>query len=328
MRSTKWHWLGLVGVLAVFAGCGQGGSGGGGGDLSGSIRVDGSSTVAPLSEPVGALFSQEQPGVRTTVGTSGTGGGFEKFCRGETDISDASREISDEEREACRENGVEFGEIAVANDALTVVVNPENPVDCLSVDQLNQIFDPESTITNWSQIDGLEPRFDAPLEIFTPGADSGTFDFFTEAVNDEEGAQRTRDVNIVGEDDNATVRGVTGSRGGIGYFGYSFFNENREQLKALAIENPETGQCVPPAEQTVQSGTYTPLGRELYIYPSAQALQRPEVRQFVSFYLENINSITSRVGFIPLTEEQLADARAKVERLVQRGGGSGSGGGG
>jgi phosphate transport system substrate-binding protein len=329
VRNSRLLTLAATGVLAVGVGaCGGGGgeSGGSADDpasLTGEIALDGSSTVAPLSEPIGAMFGEEtEGGVNVSVGTAGTGGGFERFCAGETDISDASRPIAPEEEMTCEEGGVEYEEISVANDALTVVVNPDNPIDCLSTDQLSQIFAEDSTITSWGEIDGLEESFEADLEIFTPGADSGTFDFFTEAVNGEEGVQRMEGVNIVGENDNATVTGVAGSEGGIGYFGFSFFNENRDQLKALEIEN-EQGECVEPSEETVQAGDYTPLGRELFIYPSAEALERPEVQAFVDFYLENVGAVAPDAGFIPLTDEQLQESQTDVESL-----GSGSGGGG
>jgi len=311
-------------LLAIgLAACGDddsGGDSGSGESLSGSIRVDGSSTVAPLTEPVGELFNEEQPDVNVTVGTSGTGGGFEKFCAGETDISDASRVIAPEEEKLCSDGGVEYDEVAVANDALTVVVNPDNPVTCITPDQLSEIYGPDATATSWGDIEGLDAEFSEDLDIYSPGSDSGTFDYFTDAVNGEEGAQRTKDVNIVGENDNATVTGVSGSTGGIGYFGFSFFQENEDTLKALEIENPETGECVAPGEETVQSGEYAPLGRELFIYPSAEALQKPEVLEFVNFYLENVNEIAPQAGFIPLTDEQLSEAQEKVATL----GGGGS----
>ncbi|MCK5754293.1 MAG: substrate-binding domain-containing protein, partial [Mycobacterium sp.] len=202
----------------LLAACGSGEDGGdsaGSGDnLSGDIIIDGSSTVAPLTEPVAAMFQQENPDVRVSVGTSGTGGGFEKFCNGETAISDASRQISDEEKQACEQAGIRWDEITVANDALSVVVNPNNPVNCVSVEQLQAIYGPEATATSWADVPGLEQPFNEQLQIFSPGADSGTFDYFTEAVSGEEGAARSQSVNIVGEDDNATVTGVAGSPGG------------------------------------------------------------------------------------------------------------------
>ena len=328
----------LVALPAAFAlalgatACGdneEGGGGGSGEEVSGTIQVDGSSTVAPLTEAIAARFNEENPDVEVTVGTAGTGGGFERFCRGETDISDASRPIEPEEEQMCEQNGVEYEEVTVANDALSVVVNPENPVTCVTPDQLSQIYGEGSNITSWSDVERLEPSYDEDLEIFSPGADSGTFDYFTEAVNGEEGVQRTEGVNVVGENDNATVTGVSGSPGGIGYFGFSFFNENQEQLKALEIEN-EDGDCVAPTVETAQSGEYNPLGRDLFIYPSAEALQDPAVQEFIRYYIDNVNEVIPEVGFIPLTEEELRQARENVDNLVSAGGSgepSGSSGG-
>ncbi|MDY6999569.1 MAG: phosphate ABC transporter substrate-binding protein PstS family protein [Actinomycetota bacterium] len=304
----------------LLAACGSGDDGGGsdaggGENLSGDIIIDGSSTVAPLTEPVAAMFQQENPDVRVSVGTSGTGGGFEKFCNGETAISDASRQISDEERQACEQAGIQWEEITVANDALSVVVNPDNPVTCVSVDQLQAIYGPEATAASWADVPNLDPPFTEELQIFSPGADSGTFDYFTEAVTGEEGAQRSEGVNIVGEDDNATVTGVAGSPGGVGYFGYSYYQENEDRLKALEIQN-DSGECTAPTVDATQSGAYNPLGRQLYIYPSAAALQRPEVAAFVNYFLDNVNEVAPKAGFIPLTDEQLQEARDKVESLT------------
>jgi phosphate transport system substrate-binding protein len=285
---------------------------GSGSGLSGSIRIDGSSTVAPLSEAVAEEFEAANPDVRVTVGTSGTGGGFEKFCAGETDISDASRAIEPEEVAACKQNGVVNEEVRVATDALTVVVNPDNPVDCLSVAQLGAIWGPDSELSSWGQIPGLQDEFDEDLALFGPGTDSGTFDYFTEEINGEEGASR-KDYNNVGENDNATVTGVQGAPGGLGYFGYSFYQENEGALKALQVDGGEG--CVAPSAQTAQSGKYVPLSRPLLIYPSAEALRRPEVEAFVDFYLDNVNGIAEAVGFIPLTEEQLNASKAATARL-------------
>jgi phosphate transport system substrate-binding protein len=321
--SSKW-WLVLAasGVLALgVAACGgddDDDGGGGGGDLSGTIRIDGSSTVAPLTEAVAELFMQENSGVRVTVGTSGTGGGFEKFCAGETDANDASDAISEEEVAACQQGGVAFEELQVANDALTVVVNPENPVTCITVEQLKSVWEPKSNIDSWSQIQGLQPAFDESLDLYGPGSDSGTYAYFTEAVNGEEDAIRTN-YNDVGEDDNATVTGVAGAPGGMGYFGFSFYEENQEQLKALEIDGGNG--CVPPSPQTAQDGSYTPLARPLFVYPSGAALERPEFDAFMQFYLDNVNSIAEQVGFIPLTEQQLAEQKSKLESLIGGGGG-------
>jgi phosphate transport system substrate-binding protein len=304
-------------VLALgVAACGSDddstGGGGSGGDLSGTIRIDGSSTVAPLTEAIAEGFQAENPDVRVTVGTSGTGGGFEKFCAGETDISDASRAIEPDEVELCKKNGVVNEEVRVATDALTVVVNPENPVTCLTVDQLNAIWGPDSDVSSWPDIPGLKEDFDEEMALFGPGTDSGTFDYFTEAINGEEGASR-KDYNNVGENDNATVTGVQGSPGGMGYFGYSFYQENQDTLKALEVDSGDG--CVAPSVETAQDDTYLPLSRPLFIYPSDSALQKPEVKAFVDYYLENVNTAAESVGFIPLTESQLRqseDAAAKL----------------
>ena len=322
MISKKWLvTAGAVAALALgVAACGgdddsDGGSASadGGGDLSGTIQIDGSSTVAPLAEVAAELFQAENPDVRVVVGTSGTGGGFEKFCVGETDVSDASRQIEEDEVAACEENGIEFEEIQVANDGLTVVVNPENPVECMTVEQLNQVWDKGSNVSSWSEIDGLDADFSEDLELFGPGTDSGTFDYFTEAINGEEGQQRT-DYNNVGEDDNQTVRGVSGSVGGMGYFGLSFAQENEGTVKPLQIDGGDG--CVEPSTETVQDGSYQPLGRGLFMYPSAEALQRPEVLAFLEFYIANQDAIAEQALFVPLTEEQASESQTKVDELA------------
>jgi phosphate transport system substrate-binding protein len=320
VTSSKWlAVIASVAVLAVgLAACGgsddegtTSGSGGGE-DLSGSIRIDGSSTVAPLSEAIAEQFMAENPGVRVTVGTSGTGGGFEKFCAGETVISDASRAIEEDEVETCEKNGIEFEEVRVATDALTVMINNENPVACLTVDQLNAVWGPDSKISNWSEIPGLEEEFDEDLALFGPGTDSGTFDYFTEAINGEEGVTR-KDYNNVGEDDNATVKGVEGSPGGMGYAGFSFYTENEGKLKALEVDNGEG--CVAPSPETAQQDEYVPLSRPLFIYPSGKGLEEEQVRAFVSYYLENVGDIAESVGYIPLTEEQLQESTEAAEKV-------------
>lgn len=317
MKSFRW--LAVLAAAAALtvgvAACGSSddnATGSGSGDLSGSIRIDGSSTVAPLTEAVAEQFEAENSGVKVTVGTSGTGGGFEKFCAGETSISDASRAIEPEEVEACEKQGIAYEEVRVATDALTIVVNPENPVNCLTVEQLGAIWGPDSKISNWSEVPGLKEDFDEELQLFGPGTDSGTFDYFTEEINGEEGASR-KDYNNVGENDNATVTGVEGAPGGMGYFGYSFYQENEGALKALEVDGGKG--CVAPSAETAQNDEYVPLSRPLLIYPSAEALEKPEVKAFVDYYLDNVNQVAEVVGFIPLTEEQLQaskDATAKL----------------
>jgi phosphate transport system substrate-binding protein len=281
--------------------------------LSGEIRIDGSSTVAPLSERIAEDFQGANPDVRVTVGTAGTSGGFESFCAGETDISDASRAIEPTEEKACADGGVEYEEVRVATDALTVVVNPDNPVTCMTVDQLSEVWDKGSSVDSWDQIQDLDADYSETLDLFGPGTDSGTFDYFTEAINGEEGVQRT-DYNNVGEDDNATVTGVAGSPGGMGYFGFSFFTENQDQLKALEVDGGDG--CVAPSVETAQDDTYTPLSRPLFIYPSGEALQDETVQAFVEYYVDNVNSVAETIGFIPLTDEQLTESQDNVQSLA------------
>jgi phosphate transport system substrate-binding protein len=313
--------LAACGVLALgAAACGDddddGGNGGGGGgdgaELSGTIRVDGSSTVAPLTEAAAELFQAENPGVRVTVGTSGTGGGFEKFCAGETDISDASRPIKDDEEvPICKKNNVAYEEIQVANDGLTVVVNPNNDfATCLTVEELKKIWAPKSQVNNWSQVNPDFP--DQEMELFGAGTDSGTFDYFTEAINGEEGASRT-DYNAT-EDDNVTVQGVQGSEGGIGYFGLSYAEQNPDAVKPVEVDGGDG--CVAPSAETVQDGSYKPLSRPLFIYPSAEALKRPEVKAFVEFYLANQDQISEQALFVPMTDQQLAESEDRVAKLA------------
>ncbi|GGY40983.1 PstS family phosphate ABC transporter substrate-binding protein [Streptomyces djakartensis] len=283
------------------------------GDLSGTVRIDGSSTVAPLSTAAAQLFQGENPGVRVTVGTSGTGGGFEKFCAGETDISDASRPIEDDEKAACQENGIKYEQLQVANDGLSVVVNKDNDfVQCLTVGQLKKIWEPGSKIDNWNQVD---PKFpDEKLELFGPGTDSGTFDYFTKAINGKEGASRTD--YSPSEDDNVIVQGVAGSPGGMGYFGLSYFEENKDKLKVLKIDGGDG--CVAPDTQTVQNGTYKPLSRPLFIYPNAASLDKPEVEAFVEFYVGNDAEIAEKAQFVPLNQQQQAQLDKDLDRLKEQ----------
>ena len=276
-----------------------------GSDLSGSVRVDGSSTVAPLSSVAAELFAEEAPEVNVTVGTSGTGGGFEKFCNGETDANDASRAIKDSEKEACAANNIEFTELQVAVDALTVVVNTENTwAKCLTTEQLKKMWEPGSTVNNWNQVDPAFP--DVELKLFGAGTDSGTFDYFTDVIVGEEGASRT-DYNP-SEDDNVTVTGVEGSKGGLGYFGFSYYEENADVLTAVEIDSG--AGCVAPSVETAQDGTYTPLARPLFIYPSKAAVtENAAVKAFFDFYVDNDAQIAEEAQFIALNDEQ----RAKLE---------------
>jgi phosphate transport system substrate-binding protein len=319
--------LALLALGAAFAavfvlGCGREGSdesdgpsATSGAQLSGRIQVDGSSTVGPLVQTAAQRFRQEQPDVDVTVGISGTGGGFERFCAGETDISDASRPINeDEEAPVCKKNGVGYTEIQVATDALTVVVNSENDwVDCLTVDQLKKMWEPkaEGNVTSWADIDPSFP--DEELLLAGPGTDSGTFDYFTDEIVGEEGASRSD--YQPSENDNVTVQAVTGERGGLGYFGFSYYEQNQETLKAVAVDSGNG--CVEPSIQTAQSGDYRPLSRPLFIYVKNEAMQRPEVAGFVDYIVGNAQTIAEEALFVPLNEEQLADSKAKVEQATR-----------
>ena len=312
----------LLAVLAVAAGCGgdrgDDEAGGetateatGGSDLSGRIQADGSSTVGPYTTAAAERFQQQNPDVQVTVGVSGTGGGFERFCRGETDLSNASRPIDEEEAAICEEAGIEPVEFQVANDALTVVVNPENDwATCLTVEQLKKIWEPGSTVKNWNQVDDSFP--DQPMQLFGAGTDSGTFDYFTDVINGEEGASRS-DYSAT-EDDNVTVTGVSGDRGALGYFGFSYFEENQDTLKAVEIDSGDG--CVAPSVETAQDGTYTPLSRPLFVYAKQEALERPEVEAFVSYMLDNATEVAEASQFVPLTDEQLTKAKSDLEAAL------------
>jgi phosphate transport system substrate-binding protein len=310
--------LGLMLALAlVVAACGNSDDsgtttgGGGGTRLSGMITIDGSSTVAPLSEAAAELFQEQNPGVRVTVGTSGTGGGFEKFCAGETDISDASRAIEADEIKACESRGIKYEEVQVANDGLSVVVNNQNTwANCLTTAQLKKIWDKGSTVNSWNQVDPSFPN--EPLKLFGAGTDSGTFDYFTEAINGEEG--RSRSDYSATEDDNVTVTGVSGAKGGLGYFGLSYLQENQGKVKGIQVDSG--GGCVAPTVETVQDGSYKPLSRPLFIYPSDQALERPEVKAFLDFYVTNYQKIAEEALFVPLTEAQAATAKQQITQLA------------
>jgi phosphate transport system substrate-binding protein len=276
-----------------------------GGDLSGTIKVDGSSTVAPFTQAAAEAFQGENPGVRVTVGTSGTGGGFEKFCAGETDISDASRPIKDDEEvPVCEKAGIGYKEVQVSNDGIAVVTNPELEVDCLTVDQLTKLWNQGSKVKNLSEVDPKLP--DTELTLFGPGTDSGTFDFFTDVINGEEGV--SREDYQPSEDDNVLVQGVSGEPGGLGYFGHSYYEQNKSKLNLVKVDGGDG--CVEPTTETIQSGEYKPLSRPLFMYPSAKALQRPEVKAFMDYILENYEAIAEASQIVPMSQEQADKAKA------------------
>jgi phosphate transport system substrate-binding protein len=277
--------------------------------LGGRVKADGSSTVAPLVSLAAERFRRQEPGVKVTVGVSGTGGGFERFCAGETDISNASRPIKDEEKEACAKKHVQFRELHVANDGLTVVVHPDNDwAECLTVDQLKRIWEPGSGVKSWKDVDDSFP--DEGLKLFGPGTDSGTFDYFTDAIVGEEGASRS-DYSAT-EDDNVIVNGVSGSEGGLGYLGLSYFEQNEGRLKAVEIDGGDG--CVAPSVETVQDASYKPLSRPLLAYARVDSLEEKlQVSTFLEFLLDHQRSLASGALFVPLTDEQANRSRTVLE---------------
>jgi phosphate transport system substrate-binding protein len=297
--------LACIPALALAAGCGGGDDSSSSGDV---ITADGSSTVGPFTTKAAEDW-KAAGGSDVTVGISGTGGGFERFCVGETDISNASRAIDEEEAAICEENGVEYVELRVATDALTNVVNLQNDwASCLTVEQLNSIWKPKSTVKNWNQIDPSYP--DVALKLYGAGTDSGTFDYFTDVINGEEGASRT-DYSAT-EDDNVTVQGVAGDEGALGYFGFSYFEENQDKLKALEVDGG--GGCVAPSVESAQNDTYTPLSRPLFMYVKLSSLQDNEsVSEFIGYTLENAATIATEAQFVPLSQEQIDEQQQTLD---------------
>lgn len=310
----------VAAAMLVLAACGgqggsgpQGGSGaqGEGDQLSGNIRIDGSSTVYPITQAVAEEFMAENPGVNVTVGVSGTGGGFEKFTRGEIPISNASRPIKDDEKARAEQNGIAYTELTVAMDGISVVVNPQNDwVDHLTVEELKKIWEPNSKVKKWSDIRPGWP--DQPIKLYGPGTDSGTFDYFTAEIVGEEGASRTD--YTASEDDNQLVTGVANDKYALGYFGYAYYMENKDKLKAVPIDGGNGP--VAPTDETIANGTYKPLSRPIFIYVNNEAYKtRPEVKAFVDYYLEVVKEIAPEVGYIALKDDVLAEQVAKLEQL-------------
>jgi phosphate transport system substrate-binding protein len=266
--------------------------------LSGNIAIDGSSTVFPFAQAAAELFNDEQPDVKVTVGQSGTGGGFEKFCAGETDISDASRPIKDdEEAPVCEKAGVAYTELQIANDGIAIVTNKAITLDCLTTDELKAIWNKGSK--------------DKKYSLYGPGTDSGTFDFFTEEINGEKGA--TRDDYEASEDDNQLVSGVAGTDNGLGYFGFSYYEANQDKLNLVAVDGGDG--CVKPSKESIQDGTYKPLGRPLFMYPSSKSFARPEVKAFVEFIEANHDAIADAAKIVPMTAEQATASKTKLTEL-------------
>ena len=322
--------LAAIAASTLFAVVGCGGSAGteagqgGSSTLSGSIAADGSSTVAPITEAMAEEFGLANPDVRVTVGTSGTGGGFKKFLNKEMDISNASRPIKESEVELATKNGVEYVELPVAFDGLTVVVNPANTwVDKLTIEELNKIWAPDSKIKLWSEVRAGWPAEE--IKLFGPGPDSGTFDYFTDVVNGEEGVSRTD--YSASEDDNVLVTGVAGEKNALGYFGYAYFEENSSKLKAIPIVNPDSGEAIAPSPESIQSGAYAPLSRPLFIYVRSDVLERAEVTAFVKYYLSaEAAPLVSEVGYVPLPQDilDLSWKRYESKKMGSVFGGEGS----
>jgi phosphate transport system substrate-binding protein len=279
-------------------------------NLSGTIRIDGSSTVQPFAEAAAELFGEQAPNVKISVGGSGTGDGFERFCRGETDISDASRPIEAEEKTACKSEGVEYAEVTVANDALAVVTNPglEFPENCVSTADLKKLLAPDSKIGNYSELGAGFP--DQSVTFFTPGEESGTFDYFTEAALETDAEQRTDSVQT-SANDSQLVTGVAGTEGAMGYFGFSYAEENKDKVNILAVDGGSG--CVEPSLETAQSGEYKPLARPIFMYPNTEKLaSNPALKAFMDYTIANQQQISEAAGIIPLTEEQATEAQDKL----------------
>jgi phosphate transport system substrate-binding protein len=313
-RTRKITVLAAAGALAFgAAACGSDDNGGGGGgdkNLSGKIALDGSSTVLPFAQAAAELFNEDHPDVKITVGSSGTGGGFEKFCAGETDISDASRPIKpDEEAPLCQKKGVTYQEVQVANDGIAIVTNKDLKIDCLTTAQLKQLWDKGSKVDNYKQLDPSFP--DSSAKLFGPGTDSGTFDFFTKEINGEE--DQSRSDYSPSEDDNVTLQGVEGSKGGLGYFGFSYYEGAKDKVNLVGV-GEKAGACTKPSTEAIQSGTYKPLSRPLFMYPSEKALARPEVKAFMEFVVKNQDEIAKASQIVPMTPEQATKADGELKK--------------
>lgn len=301
MKSLLYLNVLAVSTLLLFNACGQKNSDSQGesGNIEGEVKVDGSSTVYPITEAIAEEFRTVQPDVRVTVGVSGTGGGFKKFCRGATDINDASRQITEKEKQSCEE--LEYVELTIAYDGLAVLVNKANDwVDYFTVEELKKIWEPgaQETITKWSQIRPEWP--DEEFNLYGPGVASGTYDYFTEAIVGESGASRGD--YTASEDDNVLVQGIAGDENALGFFGLAYYEENKDKLKLIGVDNGSG--TVMPTRETIKSGEYAPLSRPVFIYVSDAAKKRPAVAAFVDFYLNNASSLVKDVGYIALPEEE------------------------
>jgi len=308
-----------VAILAVgIAACGDDSESTASGDteapsgLSGSIAIDGSSTVEPFAQAAAELVGEGSPDLQVTVGASGTSGGFEKFCADETDISDASRPIEPEEEELCKEGGVEYTEIQVANDGIAIVTNPGLEISCLTTDQLAQLW-ADDTVTNYSELgedaDTGEPLPDVDVSLYGPGTDSGTFDYFTEEINGEEG--KSRQEYQPSEDDNVLVEGVSGDEGGLGYFGFSYYEQNADALNLVSVDGGNG--CVEPSLETIQSGDYEPLARPIFMYPNNARVVEDPVKGFMEFVVGDYEAIAEAAQIVPMDETQAEESQSNLD---------------
>ncbi len=301
----RFVFAGVLGAIIALSGVACGGEGEPTG-LSGTIEIDGSSTVAPISEAVAEDFGLEYSNVRVNVGVSGTGGGFKRFTSGETEISDASRPMKSTEAASARENGIEYIELTIALDGLAVMVNPANTfVRCLTVEELHEVWKPDSTVDSWNDIRSSFP--DQSINLYGPDTESGTFDYFTDVVNGDEGVSRSN--YVASSDDNVLVRGVGGDRNSLGYFGYAYYTENKDTLKLVEIDGGNG--CVAPNDETVADGSYAPLARPIFIYVDVNKMrEHPGLKEFVDYYLDNLPRLVSEVGYTALPS--YAEMKAKV----------------
>ncbi|GAB6100582.1 PstS family phosphate ABC transporter substrate-binding protein [Halanaerocella petrolearia] len=313
MFTRKNLTLFLVSILAVsillLSGCAQQEGG-----LSGEVLIDGSSTVYPVTQAVAEEFMKEYPGVRASVGVSGTGGGFEKYTIGEIDINDASRKMKDSERELAQENGIETMRATVAYDGISIIIHPDNDwAKSMTVEELNKIWKPGSNVKKWSDIRPEWP--DKEIDLYAPGSDSGTFHYFTEAINHEEGASRAD--YTASENDNVLIQGVSGNKYALGYLGYAYYKENKEKLNTVAIDDGD-GEAVQPTVETIGNGSYKPLSRGLYFYVSKNSLKDKEaVEKFVEFYMNNARDIVPQVGYVPLSQEKYQTQLDKFNKAIK-----------
>ena len=282
--------------------------------LSGEVLADGSSTVFPITQAVAEEFMKVHQGVKVSVGIAGTGGGFKRFVVGETDINDASRPISEKEVDACKKSGVEYLELKVAIDGLSVVVNPKNDwCKAITVSQLKKLWNKGSTVKKWNELDPSWP--DAEIRLYGPGPDSGTFDYFTEAVNGK--AKESRSDYTPSEDDNVLVQGVNGDKNSLGYFGYAYYSDNQDKVKLLAIaDGDDLSKAVVPSDETILNGTYKPLSRPLFIYVNKKSFEKPQVREFVKYYIAKGQDYVKEVQYIQLPENDLKEAQQRLTEAL------------